>query len=116
MHANAVPESFLSKVLQRLVGAGVLVSRRGGHGGFALALAAEQITALRVVEAIDGPILLNRCIPGDVGCDRSNQCAVHPLWLEAQTALVKVLAERTMAELGNRQRSLNLRTGTATPP
>jgi len=93
------PRSFLSKVLQRLVWSGMMASRRGTGGGFELAAPAEQISLLNVVEAIDGPIRLNLCVAGAAGCERSAHCVVHPVWEEAQTALVKVLGGTSMAKL-----------------
>jgi len=59
-----------------------------------------------VVEAIDGPIHLNLCVPGASGCDRSLACAVHPVWVEARAALVKVLSGATMARLARKRRSV----------
>lgn len=100
---SEAPESFLSKVLQRLVWSGLITSRRGGRGGFELAISPKQISVLRIVEAIDGPIHLNFCAPGAIGCDRSPECAVHPVWIEAQTALVKVLGAANIAKLGKAQ-------------
>ena len=68
---SEAPESFLSKVLQRMVANRLITSRRGGGGGFELAVSADQVSVLTVVEAIDGPIHLNLCVPGASGCDRS---------------------------------------------
>ena len=47
---------YMLKVLQQLVRAGVLRSKRGPHGGFFLARPAEHITLLQLVEAVDGPL------------------------------------------------------------
>jgi len=47
---------YLLKVLQQLVRAGILKSKRGPHGGFFLARRAEDITLLQIVEAVDGPL------------------------------------------------------------
>jgi Rrf2 family protein len=49
-----LPEAYLAKQLQAMVRAGILVASPGPHGGFRLARAADQITALEIVEAIDG--------------------------------------------------------------
>lgn len=49
-------EAHLSKVLQRLVKAGVLRAKRGPGGGFELARPAEAITLKQIYEAIEGPI------------------------------------------------------------
>src|SRR5262245_49828672 len=54
--AEDSPERFLLKVLKPLVGAGVLRSVKGPHGGYALARPAKEISLLEVVEAVDGPI------------------------------------------------------------
>lgn len=102
---SEAPESFLSKVLQRMVAQGLLTSRRGGGGGFELARPAEDVSVLNVVEAIDGPIHLNLCVPGASGCERSLACAVHPVWVEARTALVNVLSKATMARLARRRKT-----------
>ena len=45
--AQDIPESFLAKILQSLVHAGLAVSQRGAHGGFALARPAAEITMRR---------------------------------------------------------------------
>ena len=102
---SEAPDSFLSKVLQRMVAKGLISSRRGGGGGFELAVPADQVSVLTVVEAIDGPIHLNLCVPGASGCDRSLACAVHPVWVEARAALVKVLGGATMARLARKRRN-----------
>jgi Rrf2 family protein len=49
-----VPAAYLAKQLQTLVRAGVLVATTGPRGGFRLARAAEEITLLEIVEAVDG--------------------------------------------------------------
>ena len=96
------PESFLSKVLQRMVAEGFITSWRGAGGGFELAKAPAEVSVLDVVEAVDGPIHLNLCVPGASGCERSLACAVHPVWVEARAELVKVLGRATMDGLAKR--------------
>jgi Rrf2 family protein len=51
-----MPERFLLEVLHELVKCGIVRSNRGGGGGFALARAADEISLLDVVEAVDGPL------------------------------------------------------------
>ena len=95
-----VPESFLSKVLQSLTRAGLVASRRGTDGGFMLSPDISNATMLDVIQAIDGPIQLNVCLSHDGSCARSGTCPAHPVWLQAQEALVKVLSEAKVSELG----------------
>src|SRR5437588_7469747 len=54
--ARGIPERFLLKVLKPLVSARLLMSIKGPNGGYRLARAANEITLLEVVEAVDGPI------------------------------------------------------------
>jgi Rrf2 family protein len=97
--ASEVPNHFLSKVLQVLVRARLVVAHRGISGGFALALPAEHISVLRVVEAVEGPIALNVCATNGTGCSRQGWCPAHLVWVEAQAALTQVLKNATIAKL-----------------
>jgi len=94
-----VPRSYLSKIMQQLVKAGLVKSRRGAKGGFALARPAGEITLREAIEAIEGPINLNICLirPGE--CHKDVTCPVHPVWKEAQEKLFEVLDSKTMDEL-----------------
>lgn len=96
---TAVPESFMSKVLQGLVRARMVSSKPGHNGGFELAAPAQQVTLLDVIEAIDGPVALNLCVGAAPGCDRHPGCPAHPVWVEAQQALARVLRSATIAAL-----------------
>jgi Rrf2 family protein len=94
-----IPPSFLAKIISQLSIAGLLHTSRGARGGVTLAREPGKISMLDVVEAIDGPILLNECV-GDPGeCDFSEECLVHPIWLEAQKNLVKSLSETRFDQL-----------------
>lgn len=94
-----IPESFLAKILQSLVHAGLAVSRRGAHGGFALARPAADITLRDVVEAVDGPIALNHCVVWPEDCPRNHECEVHKTWVHAQDQLMSVLDTVTLQSL-----------------
>jgi Rrf2 family protein len=51
-----IPLEYLLKILQQLVRANVLRSKRGPRGGFCLAKPTNKITMLEVIEAVDGPV------------------------------------------------------------
>jgi Rrf2 family transcriptional regulator, iron-sulfur cluster assembly transcription factor len=101
--AQDVPESFLAKIFQNLVHAGLVVSHRGARGGFALARPASQITLADVIEAVDGPVALNACLGEPGGCDRAEECSVHEIWVKAQTAMMGVLGEATLKQVAPAQ-------------
>ncbi len=102
--ATEVPQSFLSKVLQQLVQAGMISSRRGAGGGFRLATAANKISILNILEVIEGPTRLNVCLEPGLSCGRKAWCSAHAVWVEAQWALENVLQRASIAELARQAR------------
>lgn len=106
--ATAAPESFLSKVMQLLCRAGMAASRRGQAGGFEIRSSGRIATIRTVIEAIDGPVRLNLCLMPDDSCSRKACCPAHPIWAQAQEALMRVLESATMAELAAAQAAPDL--------
>jgi len=95
-----IPPSFLAKIVSQLSVAGLLQTSRGAHGGVSLARAANQISLLDVVEAIDGPILLNDCVGDHNSCAFGDECPMKPVWCDAQAELVERLRRTTFDHLG----------------
>jgi Rrf2 family iron-sulfur cluster assembly transcriptional regulator len=108
-----VPGHFLSKILQALSRSGLINSHRGVAGGYVLARPAEAITLLEVIEALEGPIMLNVCLAAGPSCDRKSWCSVHRVWAEAQSALTGVLRAYTLAELAKEAAENQTRCGGA---
>ncbi len=61
-------EAHMSKVFQRLARAGLVVSSRGPSGGVELAEKPEEISLLRIYEAIEGPLRFEGCALGMERC------------------------------------------------
>ncbi len=88
-----IPPSFLAKIVSQLSVAGLLQTSRGARGGVSLARTPDQISLLEVVEAIDGPILLNECVSANGACTFGDDCPMRPVWCDAQAELVERLQE-----------------------
>ncbi|MDO8282097.1 MAG: Rrf2 family transcriptional regulator [Thermodesulfovibrionia bacterium] len=86
-----VPRSFLAKILQKLSKAGIVTSYRGVKGGFQLARKPKDITLLDVVEAIEGPVAMNKCVVDREFCDLSRTCSVHPVWVGIRAGVENLL-------------------------
>jgi Rrf2 family protein len=99
--ATAAPESFLSKVLQALAHAKLITSRRGPAGGFQISARGRQASMRDVIEAIDGPMNLNVCLSDKRSCPRKTWCPAHPVWAQAQKALLSVLSAALIADLAS---------------
>jgi Rrf2 family transcriptional regulator, iron-sulfur cluster assembly transcription factor len=96
--ASDVPQTFLAKIFQSFAKIGLVTSSRGTGGGFVLARPASAITLREVVEAVEGPIVPNRCLLG-AACDRGGACQVHGIWKTVQTEVVKILEGVTIETL-----------------
>src|SRR3990172_10471045 len=94
-----IPLVFLTKIILQLVRAGLLRSYRGANGGIGLARTKEEITLREIVEAIEGPIALNRCVLRAGECPRDKTCPVHKTWVTAQETLVAQLESTRLSDL-----------------
>jgi Rrf2 family protein len=103
--ATGAPSSFLSKVLQSLARAGLIISQRGQSGGFHITPRGAKASMREVIEAIDGPICLNVCLSPGRSCTRKSRCPAHPVWIEAQQAMMEVLSGTRVAALAAETRS-----------
>ena len=97
--AADVPQTFLAKILQSFAKIGIVQSFRGAGGGFILGRPASRITLREAVEAVEGPILPNRCLIGSGACERDSTCGVHPVWRQVQKQIVDVLDAVTIQDL-----------------
>jgi Rrf2 family protein len=93
-----IPPSFLAKIVSQLAVAGLLQTSRGANGGVSLAKPAQDISLLDVVEAIDGPILLNDCVMDASNCYYLEDCPLKLVWCDAQKMLVDRLSEANFAQ------------------
>lgn len=109
---QGVPTAFLAKVVGRLTEAGILRTHRGATGGTSLAKAPAAISMLEVVEAIDGPIVLNFCLACKGTCRFESDCVVMDAWAEAQAQLRRTLADTDFQALARRAAT---RSGAASP-
>jgi Rrf2 family protein len=96
---NEIPENFLRKIIPKLKKANLLDSQRGNGGGITLMKRSEEITPLDIIDAVDGPILLNKCLIHDKFCSRDDYCSFHVFWAVAQKQLKEMLASKNLLEL-----------------
>ena len=108
--AQRIPETYLAKIFQRLSKTGLLKSTRGLNGGFNLGKPAKEITMKQVIEALEGPIALNRCLLRHGECDEEESCPLHEVFEEAQEKFLEVLDRTTIEDLA-RQDIRNVRKG-----
>lgn len=96
---RGVPSVFMQKVLHALAEVGILQAHRGVFGGFSLLKAPEEITLLNIMEALQGPFAINKCVLSEELCTREEECAVRGRWDGVQSRLADVLRTTTLADL-----------------
>lgn len=107
--ALGMPYAFLAKIAQALIGAGLLTSTRGPHGGVALARPASRITLEQIVLAIDGPAVFTECVLGLPGCGDRTPCPLHAQWAAARGKAHAMFADATLASVAERVRTEGFR-------
>ena len=97
--AYRLPVPLLAKVLQKLAKAGILQSLSGTNGGYKLARDPRRISALEVVRAIDGPVILTHCFTEHGTCDQSENCTVREPLRKVHEAILSLLNNFTITDL-----------------
>ncbi len=109
---QGVSPEYLAKIFTKLHEAGIVAGTEGARGGFALARAAEKISVLDVIVAIDGKKPLFDCKEIRLGCAvfgdsaprwaAKGVCSIHAVMLEAEARMRNVLASHTLAGISAR--------------
>lgn len=96
----SIPSELMAKVLQKLVKNGLLLSRHGTNGGYALARDPGDITAFEVIRAIDGPLFITSCVTHKGECYQSAKCTVREPLHRVNETIVQALSAVTISSLG----------------
>lgn len=94
-----VPLAFLAKIVGNLARNGLVVARRGPHGGVSLNHSPDEITVGDIVGAIDGPLDQAGCVLGFPECGDGNPCPVHHSWKRVQVELQQTMHDRKLSSL-----------------
>jgi len=109
---NSISKKFLDHILTALRNAGLVYSKKGKGGGYALARPAHEIRVGAIVRALDGPLAPIPCAsvtafrPCD-DCADLKSCAVRLIMVEARNAIASVLDHTTLAEMRARSSADN---------
>ncbi len=100
--AAAVPKAFLERILLDLKRHGLVTSRRGRAGGYALARPAGEIDFAVILRAIDGPLALAPCASRTAyrrceDCADVETCAIRKALIDVRDATAAILEGRTLA-------------------
>jgi Rrf2 family iron-sulfur cluster assembly transcriptional regulator len=94
-----IPRNFLSKIINRLVQAGLVLASRGRGGGVKLARPAADIMLREVVELFMKVDDYQNCFIGLKTCDGS--CGLHLRWKIISEQFQKMLDDTTVDQILN---------------
>jgi Rrf2 family protein len=103
--ANEIAEEYgisatlMAKVLQKLAKQGLVAAKHGSTGGYQLARRPDKISALEVLTAIDGPVLITSCVTSHGNCDATERCSVKEPLQRVNESILNLLNTVTIAHL-----------------
>lgn len=103
--ANEIAEEYgisvtlMAKVLQRLAKEGVVIAKHGSTGGYQLTKEPNKVSALDVISAIDGPVLITSCVTSHGTCETTERCSVREPLRKVNESILGVLSTVTIAQM-----------------
>jgi len=103
--ANEIAEEYgisatlMAKVLQKLAHRFLVIAKHGSSGGYQLAKEPSQISALDVISAIDGPVLITSCVTSHGNCDATERCSVKEPLRRVNESILNVLSAVTISQM-----------------
>jgi len=103
-----LPRKFLERILLDLNRGGLLDSRKGRDGGYALARPAGQITVADIVRRTDGPLAPVPCVSETAyrrctDCGDETACCIRPVMKQARDAIADILEHTSLDQLARGQ-------------
>lgn len=102
--SEKIPQKFLESILLDLRNKGILQSKKGKGGGYALARAPEDITMGEVVRILEGPLAPVPCVSQTAyrkcdGCQDEKTCGIHMVMKEVRDAMANILDHTTLKDV-----------------
>jgi len=106
---------YLEQIFQNLKRAGIITSKRGPQGGYALARKADEITVLEVLNATEQDVLLVECAGVTTRkrrrkneCPFESKCVTQSVWQEANNLLNTLFGGMTLQTLCQRGHDMGI--------
>ena len=99
---TSVTQRFTLKILHKLVQGGLVNSFKGVKGGYELKVSPSELTLRQVIELIDGPIAMVRCLDSGEACaigKDKTACIYHHIFDTISLDLAKKLSGITISDV-----------------
>ena len=94
-----IPQKFALKILRKLGENGIVRSYKGSYGGYELTVPGSELKILDIIQTIDGPVMISKCLDCDYDCTRNAQkscCKMHIAFGAINKKILKDLGALTV--------------------
>ena len=92
---------LMAKILQKLAKSGFVAAKHGASGGYLLARDPATITALEVINTIDGPVSITSCETHHGKCYQTPTCSVREPLRRVNEGLLQLLSHVTISQMAD---------------
>ena len=100
---TSVTPRFTLKILHKLALGGLVTSSKGANGGYRLSRSPDTLTMKDVIEAIEGPIVIARCLHTYEDCSQNGlnktDCRYHHIFQQVSDQVARTFAEIRIADV-----------------
>ncbi len=100
---TSVTPSFTLKILHKLLQGGIVTSQKGASGGYSLSVSPAALTMKDVIETIEGPIVIARCVCSDEECTRGSvnkaDCRYHHIFRQVGEQVADAFSKVRIADV-----------------
>lgn len=103
-----IPQKYLEQILLALKNAGIVISKRGVGGGYALTRSPEDISLGEVIRVVEGPLAPLNCVSktAHVNCPNESSCGLYSVMLDVRNAISNIVDNISLKDIAKRTRDL----------
>ncbi len=94
-----IPFSYLEKIFSKLEKSGLIDSKKGVQGGYALSKPTKKIKVGEIMRALEEELVLVECIGAKGVCSKEKSCKTIGLWKKLQESMEKTIDSITLYDL-----------------
>lgn len=96
---RSLPSKYAAQLMAPLRRAGYIASKPGPRGGFHILMPDSKINVLDVMETMDGPFHILRCLADPAVCRQREDCGTYRMWEQLDEQIRKLMASVTLARI-----------------
>lgn len=99
-----IPPQYLEQILLSLKNAGIVISKRGVGGGYALSRSPHDISLGEVIRIVEGPLAPLNCVSvqAHIDCPQESTCGLYSVMREVRDAIANILDNISLKEIAKR--------------